>query len=239
MAVKREVPTVITPSYSGGGGGGGSSDKKEEKEEEKPDEKMPESEAEREKETDIQVVAPQFVDVKGHWAADYIGKLVKKGIIKGKSEAEFAPDDNITRAEFVTLLYRISGESAELYEGFTDVSRNDWYSDAVSWARAAEITSGVNEKIFAPDENITREQAATFIVRFAEHIKLGLEYSQSAEEFADISSISEWAQNAVKLMQSAGIISGKGGNNFAPAESTTRAETAKMLTLVMEMAELI
>ncbi len=240
MAVKREVPTVINPNYSGSGGGGGSSfDKKEEKEEEKTDDKATETETENEKEAESQTTATQFADVKGHWAADYIGKLVGKGIIKGKSEAEFAPEDKITRAEFVTLLYRISGESADIYEGFADVSKSDWYADAVSWARTAEITSGVSEKMFAPDDNITREQAATFIVRFANHIKLGLENSQSTEEFVDINSVSDWAQNAVKLMQAAGIILGKGGNNFAPSESTTRAETAKMLTLVMEMAKLL
>ncbi len=241
MAIKREVPDVKKPSYSGGGGG--SYNKKEEKEEEKADEKVPEteseSEIEAETETESKTTATQFTDVKGHWAADYIGKLVEKGIIKGKSEAEFAPDDNITRAEFVTLLYRISGESADIYEGFTDVNKSDWYADAVYWARTAEITSGVSEKMFAPDDNITREQAATFIVRFANHINLSLENLQSTEEFVDVRSVSDWAQNAVKLMQSAGIIGGKGGNNFAPSESTTRAETAKMLTLVMEMAKLL
>jgi len=229
MAVKREVPVVITPSYSGGGGGSSADNNEKQEETDTEDPKTENIEPE--------ISVHQFTDVKEHWALEYINKLVKKGIIKGKNETEFAPDDNITRAEFVTLLYRISGEKVENYKGFSDVNASDWYADSVAWARMSGITSGVTESLFAPHENITREQAATFIVRFANYIKLNLEKKEVVGEFADINRVSEWAKPAVKIMQSAGIISGKGSNTFAPTENTTRAETAKMLTLVMEMAE--
>lgn len=139
----------------------------------------------------------------------------------------------------MTLLYRIGGKAVELSGNFTDVNDGDWFAEAVAWAYAAGITSGVSETSFAPDECITREQAATFIVRFAEYINCILTEAAEAAEFADAESVSEWAKNSVKLMQAAGIISGKENNMFAPNDETTRAETAKMLILMMEIAKLL
>lgn len=239
MALKREVVTT-TPSHNPSGnvsidgGGNGSKDEKTEE-----DEKDNADEENNDFTEDSNAELIKFADIQDHWAFKYISALIKKGIIKGKSETEFAPDDYISRAEFVTLLYRIGGKAVELSGNFTDVNDGDWFAEAVAWAYAAGITSGVSETSFAPDECITREQAATFIVRFAEYINCILTEAAEAAEFADAESVSEWAKNSVKLMQAAGIISGKENNMFAPNDETTRAETAKMLILMMEIAKLL
>lgn len=225
---KYIVTATKEKSGSSGGGGGRGSASVSLPDNTKKDEENITTNVEESKSEKI-----DFSDTKNHWAKDYISFLTEKGYITGKTADSFAPDDKITRAEFITILYRISGETAEFTPAFTDVSENAWYAKGVSWANAKKITQGINENEFAPNQNITREQMATFITRFASTLEINLKEDNNQQAFTDESSFSEWAISSIYAMQKAGIISGKDNNIFAPTDNATRAESAKMLAVLL------
>ena len=213
-----------TKDYTSESGSGAWSDKEEEdKTEDKKDDESKDT---------------SFSDVpSSHWAAEYIEKLAKLGILKGR-DGGFYPEDKITRAEFVTLLSRIDEEAFPQYSAtFEDVGEGAWYSESVMWAYENGITNGVGEKSFAPDKNITREDMAVMIVRYAQMKKFELGEEISEKTFADADKISSYASDAVSKMQSAGIISGFGDGSFAPKRFATRAETAKMISVLLTVCE--
>ncbi len=237
MAVRRKVSSGTVSGGSSGGGGGRSETLEDEKT--KPEENQkPETDVVAPEETvDPETVEiKSFEDVKGHWAEEYIIELIKKGIVNGKTETEFAPDDKVTRAEFVSLLYRLSGDEVEFCQGFDDVKADDWYSNAVTWAVKEGITTGTAENIFSPYENITREMAVVFVARYMEHKGINLE-SETESVFEDEGNISFWATDAVYGVKNAGIISGKNENIFAPKDNATRGETAKIILNLMNVVE--
>ncbi len=225
------------PSVSVGGGGGSAPVKNEEVEEENIDEikDIPEEKT-KEEEPETPIINITFNDVENHWAKNYISTLVEKNIIKGKSETLFAPDDNITRAEFITILYRLSGDTSINTISFDDVAVKDWHYDAIAWAVKNGIAMGISDTSFLPDENITREQAVVFIARYLEY-KQALFEELLSEEFADEDIISQWAKQAVKNVKNLGIISGKEDNMFAPMDNTTRGETAKIIVNLMNVID--
>lgn len=194
-------------------------------EEEKSDE--PEEDA-------VQEAKPHFDDVgENHWAKSYIEKLAELGIINGRGNT-FAPEDNITRAEFVAILSRIEAEENVAADTeFDDVSADAWYAENVAWAVENGITNGVSETSFAPNAKITREDMAVMLMRFIELKKITL---ASGEEivFKDSDQIAQYATEAVSMMQRAGIISGMGDAIFAPKSFATRAQAAKMISLILE-----
>ena len=232
MAVRRRVSSG-TSSGGSSGGGGGSGAVVEEKEE--TPEKEPETVPEEEKQETT--VVSKFEDTKGHWAEEYINVLSERGLINGKTETEFAPDDKVTRAEFVSLLYRLSGDETVFCEKFNDVKADDWYSIAVSWAVEKGITSGTSADSFSPDETITREMAVVFIARYLGYKETKISYDGSPD-FADNEMISEWALTSVAAIKNVGIISGKENNVFAPLDSATRGETAKILVNMIGVMKL-
>lgn len=179
-------------------------------------------------------VTVDFKDTKGHWAESHIERLATENIIKGKSESNFAPDDSITRAELVTLLYRLSA-AEEKYEKskFSDVTENDWYMQAISWAEEKNIASGMGEGEFKPNEYVTREQTAVFLVRFCEY--MGYNFNHTEEiAFADASVFSDWSESSISKAQKYGLINGFEDGLFAPQASTTRAQTAKILCIILD-----
>ena len=115
----------------------------------------------------IEQSAP-FKDVASNaWYYDEVLRVYSKGLMKGTSETTFSPDDHITRAMAVTILYRLAGEpeiSSNNY--FKDVPDGKWYTDAVLWAKKKSITNGVGTWLFAPDENISRAELFTLFFRY-------------------------------------------------------------------------
>lgn len=178
-----------------------------------------------------------FNDIENHWAKDYINKLMESNIIKGKAEGVFAPDDNITRAEFIELLYRLSGNVLTNAVEFDDVNVDDWYYSSIAWAVEKGIATGVDDRRFSPDENITREQAVTFIARYLDFRRISVVEANTGVEFADDETISQWAKQAVRTVKNTGIVSGKENNLFAPADNATRAETAKIIVKLIDVIE--
>ncbi|MDO5387975.1 MAG: NEAT domain-containing protein [Clostridia bacterium] len=172
-----------------------------------------------------------FSDISGHWAYDNIVKAVELGMFKGVTENEFAPDETATRAMVVSVLGRLAGTSINK-EGetpFNDVKTDDYFKPYVLWASENNIISGVGENKFAPNMNITREQMAVMLNKFAE--SNGIEYKNiySAGNFSDSDNISSWARDSVDALVRAGVISGRTDGSFDPKGTATRAEIAVML----------
>ena len=177
-----------------------------------------------------------FSDVLGSaWYADYVAYLAARGIVSGNNGA-FNPDEGITRAEFVTILARMSGDDLSGYKtsAFSDVSTDSWYLAAVQWANKAGIASGYDGK-FNPNETITREQMAAMLYRYAAYKgTVSNTEGMSVREFSDYSSISSWAQAPIQWAMNNKILSGNTDGSFAPQSSATRAQAAKMLAVLMQ-----
>ena len=213
-----------TPSKRPGSSGGTTQkeDKEDLKEEAKEDVK---------EETDLN---HSFEDTKGHWAENYIGRLAAVNIINGKSQNSFAPDDRITRAEFVTLLYRLSGMKQEkITDKFSDISENDWYAQAISWAEENKVASGMSDEEFKPDEFVNREQSAVFLIRFCELMKYQFAQGENVK-FTDEDKFSEWSRSYILKAEEYGIINGFEDGSFSPDGSATRAQCAKMLCSMLD-----
>lgn len=180
-----------------------------------------------------------FYDVsENRWSAEYIYDLYNRGIINGLGNGIFAPEKNITRAEFVKILAGVTGAtSGELNGNFTDVQSNSWYAGYVAWAVNNGVTSGTSDTTFSPDANITREQMATMIYRFTNSKDITLPKTQTAVNFIDVNTFSDWAVDAISAMQRAGIINGFDDNSFAPANYATREQACKMLALLLDIIE--
>ncbi len=172
------------------------------------------------------------------WYAEYVMKLAEKNIVSGKSENIFAPEDFVTRAEFVKIIAGVAGADvgsmADSGLSFSDVASDAWYAPYVTWAAKNGIVMGSGDK-FSPDSKITREDMAVIIDRYVEKLaSRQLEKVNEPKDFTDSSEISDYAAEAVSVMQQAGILSGKGAGNFAPKDNATRAEACKMIAMVMD-----
>lgn len=205
---------------------------KEEPEEEKKVETSKEEETQKEEKP---VTNFSFNDVSGHWAEEYINTLTSRNIINGKTESSFAPEDNITRAEIVTLLFRLSGAQGEYSAaGFADVNDNDWCKDAVAWSKEKGIAKGVSDSEFKPEDLVTREQIAVFIIRFCEYMGYELAENKDTTEFSDNEGVSSWASDSIEKAVKSGIINGFEDGTLLPRYTATRAQVAKMLCTVIE-----
>lgn len=174
-----------------------------------------------------------FADINGHWAKSDIELLVAKHIARSVSEASFAPDSNITRAEFASMLVKaldIKGVSTD--KVFTDVPSAAWYKDDVYKAYATGIVDGVGGSNFAPDAHITREQMATMLMRayeYASGIDLGEIVTTMVVRFNDESGISSWARRNVILANALGLITGNPDGSYNAKGNTTKAHAATVI----------
>ena len=166
-----------------------------------------------------------FTDCDAQWYHEAVDYVAANGLMGGVSATEFAPQDTMTRAMIVTVLYREAGSPAvEEASGFSDVPAGEWYSDAVAWAEDNGVVNGVGDGKFDPMGNVTREQIATILWRY--------EGTPAAEadltSFGDAASISDYALEAMTWAVSEGILNGDNGN-LKPTASATRAEFACMI----------
>ena len=181
--------------------------------------------------------APAFTDIHNHWAADNILFAASRGLLSGTSDTTFSPNTGMSRGMFVTALGRLAGINPDSYKTgkFTDVKADAYYAPYVNWAAQNGIVEGVTATTFAPDSNINREQMAVIMANYAKKLGYDLPKTLQAVTFADNAQISSWAKNAVRIMQQAGILSGKNGNKFDPKGTATRAEVATILRRFVEI----
>lgn len=179
-----------------------------------------------------------FSDVPaGAWYEGVVYDLVGKGIIDGKGNNEFVPNGQITRAEFAKILAFASGDDLNQYEGrtsFGDVPTGKWFSNSVEWAYQNGVVKG-KENGYAPNDNISRQEMAVMIKRYADYKGIILPEINAAVTFNDDAEIASWAKAEVVAMQKAGIINGKPGNIFVPRGNATRAEACKMISELLKI----
>ena len=169
----------------------------------------------------------RFTDISGHWAQEAIEFFAQKGWVSGVSSTVFAPEMNMTRGMFVTILGRMDGGTAMTDCVFSDVDNNKYYADYVQWAFEKGIASGVGGNRFAPDANISRQEMAVMINNYL--INKGAAPAAGADSFADEGQIASWAKDAVNALAQAGFVSGKGNGRFDPMANATRAELVSIL----------
>lgn len=168
------------------------------------------------------------------WAKPAIEQLYIKGIIKGRSADEFAPAENVTRAEFVKMILGVFGiEANGNSAGFEDVTSGDWYAPYVNTAYELGIVTGVSDTYFGANEKITRQDAAVIIQRACKNAEKSLEKVNEAAVFDDAEDISEYAVEAINELTEADILHGS-DNKFNPRNNCTRAEAAVMLKNVSD-----
>ncbi len=167
-------------------------------------------------------------DVSGHWAEDSIAQWQESGLIHGYEDGTFRPDQNVTRAEFVTIMNNAMGFQAKGESAFQDVKPEQWYYQAVSTAAAQGYCSGYEDNTFRPDRTISRQEAAVMLARVT-----GLSPDISGvADFED--TVSEWAKASVGAVAKAGYMKGYPDGTFGASKAITRAEAVVSIDKAME-----
>ena len=187
-------------------------------------------EQEEEEITETPVTMLPFTDVTDNdWFKGAVEYVYENGLMSGISSNQFGPSMNTTRGMIVTILYRLEGSPTGAGRApFADVAADAYYADAVAWASVNNIVSGYDALTFGPEDNITREQMASILYRYAAYKGLDMTTSGSLAAFTDNASVSGWANTAAVWAVDNGILSGRGNNTLAPQENATRAEVASI-----------
>ena len=163
------------------------------------------------------------------WFRDSAYYVYQNDMMKGLSETKFGPHANLNRAMIVTILYRLEGEpDVQVASKFNDVKSGEWYSNAIAWAAANGIVLGYDEVTFGPANNITREQLAAILYRYAQYKKYDADESAALDAFADSDSASVYAKEALGWGVGTKLINGKDGK-LVPTDNASRAEAAAMM----------
>ncbi len=175
-----------------------------------------------------------FSDISGHKYKDAVLSMYHKGVVKGVTEDLFYPEREVTRAEFVSFLYRLSGEkNADDKTVYEDVDKSSWYYDAVMWANDAGIVMGLGENKFGPNQYVTNEQIAVFITRYIKHMGYTLDDSRFDMRLYDYTSISHWAIGEVIYCTGYGIMRTDKGAILSTAPAS-RAQVCDMLNSLLK-----
>ena len=177
-----------------------------------------------------------FRDVKtDDWFYPYVKYAYDNSIMQGKSGTVFGPGDKVTRAEIVTVFYRMAGgwcEYPEQYLRFTDVKRTstEWYALYVGWAKGEGLIDGYEDGSFRPDNPVTRQELAKLIVSFIRYLRADASSEGTVGAFTDAASFPEWSRGYIEELRSTGLMKGDEKGRFNPEATATRAETATVLT---------
>lgn len=179
--------------------------------------------------------ADDFTDVsRSDWYYQFVDYVTSKGYFNGVADKTFAPADNMTRAMFVTVLFRFHGAKGDSSQSaFVDVAPGEWYTAAINWAAANKIVDGVGNGKFAPNDPITRAQMCAMIERYLDLYrkawKVTLPESGSLSVMVDESTIPAYALAAVKQCQRHGLVNGFEDGTFRPNDLSTRAQVAAVI----------
>lgn len=181
-----------------------------------------------------------FVDVsKTDWFYNDVKYVWQHDIMNGVSDTKFAPETPMTRAMFVTVLYRLEGSpdvTGMATPPFTDIGAKnfDWAYNAIVWAYNTGVTKGTSATTFAPGVAISRQEIVTMFYRYA-----GSPAVSGSPIFGDSSAISSWARNAVQWAKSFGVVNGYPNGNFGPVDATTRGQMAAMIHRYMQLTKVL
>lgn len=179
----------------------------------------------------VSAASHPFTDVSSSaWYGQFVEYVYEHGMMSGTSSTKFGPNETMTRAMTVTVLYQLAGKPEVTSSNpFTDVPAGKWYTNAVLWAVANGITSGTSATKFSPNANVTREQLVTFLYRYAETLEKEMN-SYLLLGYNDYSQVAKYAQDPFCWAVGEGIISGTDATHLSPKNQATRAQCATILT---------
>lgn len=182
--------------------------------------------------------AVNYPDVNtGNWFYEYVNYVTENSLMTGYDNGTFGPEDQLTRGQFATILYRMSGSPEVTYDGsFPDVADGLFYSAGVTWANQSGVITGYENGNFGPEDNITREQIATILYRYAPTVGKDNTQTGDLSKFPDAGSVSSFAKAGMIYATGAGLITGDRGN-LNPLGNATRAQCAAILMRFLEGAE--
>lgn len=162
--------------------------------------------------------------------------LSEKGYLVGNGAEDFDPESTMTRGQFVVILYRMSDcpSVSDMENPFEDVEKGSWYEDAVIWAAANNVVKGITEDTFDPDAEITREQIAVMLFRYAQAFPVARNH---LSRFQDNREVSEYAREALNWAVAMGIVSGVTENTLEAKASISCAQAANMLYRYLNPAD--
>ena len=172
-----------------------------------------------------------FLDVRtGAWYYDAVKYAVENGLMSGTGTYTFEPNTTLSRGMIAQMLYALEGKpSISSANNFTDVSSSDWYDKAASWAQSKGIITGYEDGRFGPNDPLTREQLALILYNYAKSEGHSTSTKADLSKFADGTSTSPWAQQAMSWAVGEGLLSGRGVNMLYPTGTATRAEVAQIM----------
>lgn len=173
-----------------------------------------------------------FTDVPAsHWAHDDITYVYENDLMNGTDGSLFSPESTTTRAQVVTVLYRLAGQpAADWANPFWDVPASAWFHDAVTWAWENDITGGVSSTHFGAGNAVTREQLATFLYRYAQDQGYDTSARADLSGYSDAGLVSSYATEALSWANATGLITGTTATTLSPKGSATRAQVATILS---------
>ena len=175
-----------------------------------------------------------FTDVlDGLWYTNDVDHVAALGIMNGVSGTKFAPNTALTRAMFAQIIYNAENGTAGAPSSFSDVPEGMWYTDAVNWAAQNRIVSGIGNSQYAPDREITREELVMMLYNYATYKGYDAKTDVELTRFSDSSSVSTWAETAMKWAVRNKLINGVGEKLLA-GDKATRAQVAKVMAYFLE-----
>ena len=171
-----------------------------------------------------------FTDVReSDWFYEDVAFAYENGLFAGTSDTTFSPNASMTRAMLVTVLYRLEGQPAvNGRSGFSDVQYNGYYEDAVTWAADNGIVNGTSTTTFSPNANVTREQMAAILYRYAQYKKYNTAASSGLNGFTDHASVSGYAAASLEWAVAEKLVNGSNGK-LMPTGNASRAQVAAIL----------
>lgn len=176
-----------------------------------------------------------FTDVReADWFYDDVVYAYENGLFSGTSDTTFSPNASMTRAMLVTVLYRLEGQpTVSGRSGFSDVKLNSYYEDAVTWAADNGIVNGTGTTTFSPNANVTREQMAAILYRYAQYKQYGTTASAGLNGFSDAAKVSTYAKAPLSWAVAEKLVNGSEGR-LLPTGNATRAQVAAILHRFVE-----
>lgn len=171
-----------------------------------------------------------FLDVlEDDWYYEYVRYVYQQNMMAGTAPDAFSPSAITTRGMIVTILHRLEGTPAAVPSSFPDVAEGQYYSEGVAWAAVNGIVNGYDTGLFGPYRQLTREQLATILYRYAQVKGYSTAVRGSLAQFTDGAAVSDYAVEAMSWAVGSGLISGIGDNLLDPGGSATRAQLAAIL----------
>ena len=174
-------------------------------------------------------IAGQYPDIANHWAREDIITAIQRGLFCGTGANTFSPEAPLTRAQLVTVLHRLAGSPEATGSSFQDVGKDQYYTEAVAWAKEQGLVNGVTPERFCPNRPVTREQFAAILYRYAKLRGQDVSNQADLSAYLDAGTLSGYAQSPMAWAVAEGLIQGVSETALCPGSPSTRAQAAVIL----------